>query len=102
MEGCFQTIARAYKSDKIINFIGVDILHLKADCIDGGIVIGVKRPVLFSSTVDKPPGQQLMQELRVKLYKKITKRVLSYIMFYLEDDDKKPVKFKGKTVSFTC
>ena len=33
--------------------------------------------------------------------KKINRRVLSHIMFYLEDDGYRPVDFNNETVSFT-
>ena len=32
----------------------------------------------------------------------MNKSVLSHIMFYIEDDDYKPVDFNGETKSFTC
>ena len=34
--------------------------------------------------------------------KKIKKPILSNILFYIEDDDHKPVDFNGETISFTC
>ena len=38
----------------------------------------------------------------MKLLRKINKSVLSHIVFYLEDDDHKPVHFYGETISFFC
>ena len=97
-----QIIPGAYKSDKTSNILGVDKLHLKADCKNGGIVNGVKRHVLYSFSLDKPPGHKIMQEHRVKLFKKINKSVLFYSKFHLEDDDNKPVEINLEAVSFSC
>ena len=36
---------------------------------------------------------------RIKLFKKINKSLLSHIIFYLEDEDHKPVDFNGGTIS---
>ena len=102
IDGFYQLIAGSYKSNKPINIIGIDKVHLKCDCIDGSIVNGVREPSLFSFTLDQPPGHKIYKEPKVKLFKKINKRVLSHITFYLEDDDYKPVDFNNEIVSFTC
>ena len=46
--------------------------------------------------------EKIYEEPRVKLFKNVTKSILSKIRFYLEDDDYKPVDFNGETISFTC
>ena len=102
IDGFYQLIAGSYKSNKPINIIGIDKVHLKCDCIDGSIVNGVREPISFSFTLDQPPGHKIYKEPKVKLFKKINKRVLSHITFYLEDDDYKPVDFNNEIVSFTC
>ena len=95
-------IAGSYKSDKPINITGIDKVHLKCDCIDGSIVNGNRKPILYSFAFSSPPGHNLYKEPRVKLSKKINKSVLSHIRFYFEGDDYKAVDFNGESISFTC
>ena len=102
IDGFYQLIAGSYKGDKPINITGNDKVHLKCDCIQGGIVNGVREPILYSFALSSPPGHKIYKEPRVKLFKKINKSVLSHITFYFEDDDHKPVNFNGETISFTC
>ena len=102
IDGFYQLIARSYKSDKPIKITGIDKVHLKGNVVDGSLVIGVRKPILYSFALDQPPGHKIYKEPRIKLFKKINKRVLSHITFYLEDDDYKPVDFNGETISFTC
>ena len=102
IDGFYQIIAGSYKSDKPINITGIDKVHLKCDCIQGSIVNGVREPILYSFALDQPPGHKIYKEPKVKLFKKINKRVLSHITFYLEDDDYKPVDFNNEIVLFTC
>ena len=102
IEGFYQLISGSYKSDRPINITGIDKVHLKADCIQGSIVNGVREPILFSFALSSPPGHKIYKEPRVKLFKKINKSVLSHITFYLEDDDYKAVDFNNEIVSFTC
>ena len=102
IEGFYQLIAGLYKSEKPINITGIDKVHLKCDCVDGSIANGTREPILYSFALDQPPGHKIYKEPKVKLFKKINKRVLSHIIFYLEDDDYKPVDFNGENISFTC
>ena len=102
IDGFYQFIAGSYKSDKPINFTGIDKFHLKCDCIQGSIVNGIRETILYSFVLSSPPGHKIYKEPRVKLFKKINKSVLSHITFYFEDDDHKPVDFNKETISFTC
>ena len=102
IDGFYQLIAGSYKSDKPINIIGIDKIQLKCDCIQGSIVNGIREPILYSFALSSPPGYKIYKEPRVKLFKKISKSVLSHITFYFEDDDHKAVDFNGETASFTC
>ena len=93
-------IAGTHKSEKPINIMGVDKVHLKADCIQGSIVNGCREATLFFF---------LLVLLQVKKYTKNQesdflkkKSVLSHITFYLEDDDHQPVDFHNETINFTC
>ena len=47
IDGFYQLIKRSYKSDKPINIIGIDKIHLKCDCIQGSIVNGIRKTILF-------------------------------------------------------
>ena len=102
IEGFYQLIPGFYKSDKPINITGIDKIHLKADCIQGSIVNGIREPILYSFALSSPPEYKIYKEPRVKLFKKINKSVLSHITFYFEDDDHESVNFNGETISFTC
>ena len=102
IEGFYQILPGSYKSNKPINIIGIDKVHLKCDCIDGSIMNGTREPIFYSFALDQPPNHKIYREPKVKLFKKINKSVLSHITFYLEDDDYKAVDFIGETISFTC
>ena len=102
IDGFYQLIAGSYKSDKSINIIGIDKIHLKCDCVNGSVVNGVREPILYSFALSSPPGHKIFKEPRIKLFKKINKSVLSHITFYFEDDDYKPVDFQNETINFTC
>ena len=102
IEGFYQILPGSYKSDKPINITGIDKVHLKCDCIDGSIMNGIREPILYSFSLDQPPGHKIYKEPKVKLFKKINKSILSHITFYLEDDDYKSVDFNNETISFTC
>ena len=102
IDGFYQLIAGSYKSDKPINITGIDKVHLNCNVVDGSIMNGVREPILYSFALDQPPGHKNIQRTDNKTFKKINKRVLSHITFYLEDDDYKPVDFNNETVSFTC
>ena len=100
--GFYRLIAASYKSERLINFIGFEKVHLKADCIPGTIVNGVGQAILYKFAIDQPPGYKFFKKSKVKLFEKINKAVLSHITFYLEEDDYKAVNFNGETISFTC
>ena len=102
LDGFYQLIPGSYKREKPINITGIDKVHLKCDCIDGSIMNGTRKPILYSFALDQPPGHKIYKERKVKLFKKVNKSVLSHIRFYLEDDDHKEVDFNGETISFTC
>ena len=102
IDGFYQLIAGSYKSDRPINITGIDKIPLKCDCIQGSIVNGIREPTLYSFALSSPPGHKIYKEPRIKLFKKVSKSVLSHITFYFEDDDHKAVDFNRETVSFTC
>ena len=102
IDGCIHLIPGNYKSDEPFNFEGNDEDLLKCNCINGSFVIGVREPILYSFPLDKPPGHKIYKEPRIKHFKTINKSVLSLLIYYIENDDYKPVEFNGETISFTC
>ena len=74
---------------------------MKFDVIDGSVVNGTRRPILFSFVLDKPAGYKVFCEPESIHYKKINKSVLNTITFYLEDDNNEVVNFNGETLTFT-
>ena len=101
-DGFYQLIAGSYKSDRPINITGIDKIHLKCDCVEGGIVNGVREPILYSFALNSHPGHKVYEEPRLKPFKNVNKSVLSHNKFYFEDDDHKAVVFHNEMVSFTC
>ena len=53
VEGFFQLILGSYRSDKPFNITGIDKFHLKGECVDGSIAIGIREPILYSLALDK-------------------------------------------------
>ena len=90
-----------YTSDKILNLNTINKIHLKCDVIDGSVVDGVRKPILYSFPSDKKPGYKVFCEPETTHYKKINKPVLKTITFYLEDDNSKEVDFNQETLTFT-
>ena len=76
-------------------------IHLKCNCIDGGIRDGIRQPLLYSFILDKPSGYKLFFQPETIHYKKINKSVLNTKIFYLEDDNNEEVNFNGETLTFT-
>ena len=95
-------IAGSYQSDKPINITGNDKTHLKCDSILGSVVNNVREPILYSFALFSPPGHKIYKELRIKLFEKISRSVLSHITFYLEENNHKPADFINEKISFTC
>ena len=98
----YQSTAGSYKRDNPINITGIDKVHLKADCIQGSIVNGVREPILDSFALDQQPGHKVYKEPRIKLFKKLNNCSLYNITFYLQDDDYKSVDLNGETKLSTC
>ena len=90
------------KGNRPINITGIDKRHIKTYFTHGSIVNGIREPILYSFTLDKPPGIKIYKEPRIKLFKKTNKSVLSHIKFYREGNDHKAVIFNGEVISFTC
>ena len=83
IEGTVQAIPGSYKSDKTINFTGIDKIHLKSDCINDSIANGCREPNLYNFALVKLLGHEIFKEPRVKVLKKINKSVHSHITVYM-------------------
>ena len=68
IDGFYQLISGSYKSDKPINITGIDKVHLKCDYFDGSIMNGIREPILYSFSLDQPPGHKIYKEPKVKLF----------------------------------
>ena len=100
IDGFYPLIAGSYKSDKPINITGIDKVHLKCYCIDGSIMNGTRKLIVYSFALDQPSGHKLHKKPRIKLFKGINKRVVSHRRFSPEDDDYKAVDFKNETIIY--
>ena len=58
IDGYIQLLSGRYKSDKPVNIAGLNKVHLKCECLNGSIVIGVQETLLYSFGLDKPPGHK--------------------------------------------
>ena len=81
IEGFYQVLPGKYKSGKSIDITGNDKVHKDCDCINGLIVNGIREPILYSLTLDKPPGRKILKEPRINFSKKINISVLFHITF---------------------
>ena len=64
-------IEGTHKSEKPVMITTTDKVHLKCDCVDGSIVIGIREQILFSFNLSAPPGYKIIREPNTNLYKKI-------------------------------
>ena len=100
--GFIQLTPGSYKSEKTFNITGFDNIHIKCDCFEGSIVNGNRELILNCFALDKPPGHEIYNNSRMKLFKKLNKSVSFHFTFNLEDNDQKAVDFNGETISFSC
>ena len=84
-----------------MNLSSTNKINLKCDIIDGSVVNGLRRPILYSFVLDKKPGYEVISEPETIHYKKINKSVLNTITFYLEDENNEVVDFNDETLTFT-
>ena len=64
-----------YTSDKFLNLITIDKIHLKSYCIDALILDGKRQPILFSFVLNKPSGYKMLCEPETKQHKKKQKNL---------------------------
>ena len=90
-----------YTNEKILNLIILDKIHIKSDVIDRGVLNRVRKPILYSFVLDKPPVYKFFCEPETIHFNKINISVLNTITLYLEDDNSQEVNFNGETMTFT-
>ena len=88
-------------SQKILNLGSTNKIHLKCDVIDGSVVNGLRKPILYCFVFDKKAGYKVFWEPETFHYKKINESIWNTITFYLEDDNNEEVDFNGETLTFT-
>ena len=54
------------KGEKPNNFTGIDIFHLKANCVDECFLDCVRNPFLSSFVLGKPPEHKVYIQPRIK------------------------------------
>ena len=59
-----------YTCEKILNLSLIDTNHLKCNVTDISVVKGVRRHILFSLILNKPPGYKILSESKTLHYKK--------------------------------
>ena len=47
---------------KLVTFTRKEKIHSKSDCMAGSIGIGFTSPILYSSSLDKPPGSEKIRK----------------------------------------
>ena len=57
-------------SEKPVMITTTDKVHLKCDCVDGSIVNRIREQILFSFNLSAPPGNKIIKEPNIILYKK--------------------------------
>ena len=58
-------------SYKVVNKFTIDLVLLNGDCIIGSIVNDIRKPILFTFALDKPPGFNVTCESERIHYKKV-------------------------------
>ena len=89
-----------YTREKILNLSTIHKVHLKNDVDDGSVVNGIRKPILFSFILNKPPGHKVFCEPETTDNKKINKSVWNTITFSLEDNEDQESKFNAETLTF--
>ena len=88
-------------AEKPVMITTTDKVHMKCDCVDGSIVIGIREHFLFSFILSAPLGYIIIKEPNTILYKKVNKTMFDSIQFFFEDSNHNPVDFNTETLIFT-
>ena len=88
-------------SDKKVNIIDIDRIHLCSDSIIGSIRNGHPSNILFTIILNEAPGAKIVREPNLVLYKHIDKDKLDFIEFWFEDDFGNRIDNHGENINFT-
>ena len=88
-------------SDRKVNIIDVDRIHLCSDSIIGSIGNGHPSNIIFTIILNETFGQKIVREPNLVLYKHIDKDKLDFIEFWFEDDFGKRIDNQGENINFT-
>ena len=69
-----------------ISFAGINGIDLKSDHVNAGFVNVLRKPILFSFSLDKPPTSRILKTPKIKDYKNLHKSLINKTTFYLEND----------------
>ena len=69
------------------------------DYVDGIFLKAVRKSIVSSFKLEKPPRHKVFCEGRTKHFNILNKALFIEITFYLEDDDRKTVDFNGDTMT---
>ena len=67
---CHADSTGVYFIDEILDLSTINKIHLNCDCVDGGIFNGLRSPILFSFTLEKPAGYKVFHQPETIPYKK--------------------------------
>ena len=88
-------------SDKKVNIIDVDRIHLCCDSIIGSIRNGHPSNILFTKILNEPPGAKIVREPNLVLYKHIDKEKIDFLEFWFEDSFGNRIDNHGENINFT-
>ena len=88
-------------SEKFISLDPKDTVHLKCNCINDSILIGVGESILYCFNLNKPAGYKVYFETKTTLHKRLNEPLLSHNGFHLEVDKGNKVDVKVKTQTIT-
>ena len=96
----YKGYGKEYYSGKNRSLSIIDGIHLKCDCIDGGVINGIQEPNLYFFVLDKTSGYKVFCKPETIHYKRINRSVLNTLTFYPEDYDHEEVTFNGENIDF--
>ena len=91
----------SYTSDKVVDIMSIDKIHLNCDKVEGSILNGKPSSILYSFEIDKSPGYKIIKNPETILYKNITSDKIESLDFSVIDDDGNKVDFNNETITFT-
>ena len=81
-DGFFHLFRGSYKSDKPVNFTGIDKIHLKCGFVIGSFVNVIREPVLYSFGSDKAPSHKTYNEKKSNFQKEKKICSVSHYIFF--------------------